>query len=158
VEFWARRGDLAREQFVVTQGTSALDHRLHIGFRANDTFLFAFYGDDLSGPAVSDTTTWRHYACTYDASDNSRVVYIDGREVARDTATGDFSGTGTLDISGNVSALYSGQLDELRIWTRALNSAEVQKNMRKKLIGNEGDLVQRRFECVWASCRWHVTQ
>ena len=71
------------------------------------------------------TGEWRHFAITY--RDGERVLYVDGVEDASDAPTGALTAyvdTTTLGGDG-VFPGFRGALDEVRIYDRALDSAEV---------------------------------
>ena len=59
---------------------TATDQGLHIGFRENNEFSFAFYSDDLNIPSGSyiNDTNWHHWLATYDADTKTQRVYQDG--------------------------------------------------------------------------------
>ena len=65
--------------------------------------------------------TWSHLATTYDGS--TLRLYVNGAQVASQAATGAITGTsGPLRIGGNAiwPEWFSGQIDDLRIYNRAL--------------------------------------
>jgi len=76
-------------------------------------------------------------------------LYVNG--VLQDTSNGIISSnpfvvsSKEVQIGAEVPALstryFPGQLDEVRIWNRALTQTEIQQNMCKKLIGTETGLV-----------------
>ncbi|RZK46044.1 MAG: hypothetical protein EOO94_03420, partial [Pedobacter sp.] len=81
------------------------------------------------------------------------VVYRDGVIVGQDIATGAFLGwTTNTDLHiGDASYgnnLFDGSLDEMRIWTRALTQAEVQRGMNCEVYAPKIDL----------AAAWHFNQ
>lgn len=69
-------------------------------------------------------TKWHHYSYTYDGSEV--IIYIDGIEKSR----ADFSGIThtedrTLYIGSNTNDAFDGAVDDVRIYTRALDSDEI---------------------------------
>ena len=96
LEFWARRAEIGRTDYMTGQGsTGATDRALHVGFRPENVFTFAFYSDDLNTPVYTDTD-WHHWACTFDVPTKAQKIYRDGVEVASRTANANFQGTGPL--------------------------------------------------------------
>jgi hypothetical protein len=90
--------------------------------------------DGLLTPKV-----WTHLALTYDAkqSADNFMLFRNGMLIAKGTASG--------VISAGVGNLWVGRygnwiVDELRLWQRALTTAEIQANMTHALIGNESGL------------------
>jgi hypothetical protein len=129
VSAWAKRGAVTPviSEFFLSQGSASPYNMLQLGIDDNQPFC-GFYSDDLYvlGTSILDTQ-WHHYVCTYNASTNERIVYMDGVEIDRDTTSGDFAGTGTFYI-GRQTALpvtYKGSIDEVKVYNRALSPAEI---------------------------------
>ncbi|MFJ3788317.1 LamG-like jellyroll fold domain-containing protein [Kitasatospora sp. NPDC090091] len=148
VEFWARRTTAwdGRAQFLVGHGTSHGSARgsLHIGFRQTSAFTFAFYGDDLTTPHGYDDTDWHHWACVFDAATREQVIYRDGVEEARRTATGPYLGDGVFSFgshfAGWVPDYAAVEMDEVRLWETARTAAQVRELKNRRLTGEETDL------------------
>lgn len=138
VEFYAKRSRSNTNDYVFNQGFFSSNNNLHIGFRDNDNFLFAFYNNDLNIPAanyVSDNE-WHHWSCVYNITDGSRVVYQDGIVVAsQTTGVAPYGGSGSVQIGSQNSYqhFFDGNLDEVRIWNRALSLVEIQNNINCEL-------------------------
>ena len=80
-----------------------------------------------SGTAVADGL-WHHVAGVYDGTD--LVLYVDGVEDGRLGAAGEtISTSSALQIGRNwdlsVSSFFTGQMDDLRIYDRALTAGEI---------------------------------
>lgn len=84
-----------------------------------------------SAPRAISTGAWHHVAGTYNATTGAMTMYIDG---AADATTappqptppgppGD--GTSNLNIGENGSNEFNGNIDEVRIYSRALTAAQV---------------------------------
>jgi hypothetical protein len=93
----------------------------------------------VNAPASLAVNNWTHVAATFDGS-TSRL-YINGSEVANH----DFSGpiatsTGALRIGGNAvwGEFFSGRIDEVRIYNRALSPAEILADMSTP-VGSAGE-------------------
>lgn len=83
--------------------------------------------DSLRSQALVSAETWHHAAIRWDGA--TKQAFLDGVEVARSTAAIDFDGQtvrigGDLD-SGNQVARFPGDLDEIRIYDRAITDAEL---------------------------------
>ena len=107
------------------------------------TLAYALYAHNgAAGPAGhvnpgSDTgvaatpalplNAWSHVTVTYDAT--TLRVYVGGAQVATRAVTGALqNGSGPLRIGGNgvwAGEFFSGRLDEVRVYNRALTAAEV---------------------------------
>ena len=71
--------------------------------------------------------TWTHLAATYDGA--SLRLYVNGTQVANARRAGSIAtSTGALKIGGNAiwGEWYSGLIDEVRVYNRALTPAEIQ--------------------------------
>ncbi len=95
----------------------------------------------LIGTAIIQNNTWTHIAGTYDASSNMFMIFING---VPDTSSivssaAPISNQDSLRIGkGNVNSPYAGLMDEVRIWSKALSSAELNKFFRTSLGVNSG--------------------
>ena len=117
---------------ITSSGSGSSCHtNLHIGRRGNNSkFTFAFFCSDLdSSTNMSTDGTWQHWVCTYDASNNSRKIYLNGTLDASDTASNDYIGTANLQLGGDTywgtGNEYQGKLDQVRIFNKAVSSSEV---------------------------------
>ncbi|MGB1015409.1 MAG: LamG-like jellyroll fold domain-containing protein, partial [Nannocystaceae bacterium] len=141
IEFWARRRESNRTAFVFRQGPYGTRTCLHIGFRANNVFTFAFYADDLNAPPAPADTKWHHWCCTYDHDTRMRFIYRDGVEVAKDKASGPYLGHGAPSIGRSDQHHFGGDLADLRVWSSARTVAEVKANLAARLTGREYQLM-----------------
>ena len=141
IEFWAKRASTNRNDYIIGQGTGVDNKGLHIGFRRNNQFTFAFHGDDLNSPSYADTD-WHHWAVTYDAFSKKQIIYQDGQKVAERNAKNNYQGSGELQIGKNFgNAYFKGQLDEIMFWTKVRTAAEI-KSDSKGFSGTDANLVR----------------
>ena len=95
------------------------------------------------GEEIPDNT-WTHITMTYDANggENNFRLYVNGKLSTSLTATGTlvqgngilfFGNNGTLDV-------FEGQIDEVKLWNRALSEQEIAATMLVNLKGNEPGL------------------
>ncbi len=98
---------------------------------------FTTAGQAVSGGSVLPANTWSHFAGTYDGT--TLLVYINGMQVASLAATGALvNSSGLLSIGGNsVSSIeyFTGRLDEIRLYNRALSVSEIQQDMTTPVGG-----------------------
>jgi hypothetical protein len=128
VAAWAKRSTTSGKQWIVSQGTQNTDKALVLGFRDNDHFTCAFYNDDLdTASAYTDTNVWHHWTCMFDAATRTRKLYRDGMLVASDTSKGMFQASSAFNIGRATwnEAYFSGAIDDVRVYNRALTSWEV---------------------------------
>jgi hypothetical protein len=77
--------------------------------------------------------TWTHIAVTYDGA--MQRIYVNGVEAGSRAQTGPIAvGNGALRIGGNnafTDEFFSGVIDEVRIFNRALTAAEIRADMQR---------------------------
>jgi hypothetical protein len=87
----------------------------------------SFSGIYTSGETIA-TATWYHFALTWDGS--TKALWLDGTSAG----SGGFSGIvfdtnslmfGADTLDGASSATFTGKLDDVRIYNRALSSSEI---------------------------------
>jgi hypothetical protein len=89
-------------------------------------------GQDIgvAGASPLPLHTWTHLAMTYDGT--TLRLYVDGQEVGKRTVGGAIQvSTGRLRLGGNTvwGEWFVGQIDEVRIYNRALSQAEIDTDM-----------------------------
>ena len=149
VEFWAKRRSSSFDNFfstVIGQGTRGSNTQLHLGFRKNGSFAFAFFGNDLQTQATYKDTGWHHWACTFDVETKARIIYRDGVIVGEDTATANFQGDkGEFLIAAlnnpSKQHFFQGQIEEVRIWQGVRNQAQINQYKDCRLSGDEARLL-----------------
>ncbi len=85
---------------------------------------------DVRSAAKLASGTWSHLATTYNGS--TLRLYVNGAQVASRSVSGALTNSsGPLRIGGNAvwAEWFSGQLDDLRIYNRALTATELQTDM-----------------------------
>ena len=85
---------------------------------------------EVYGPTALTANTWAHLAATYDGA--TMRLYVNGAQVASQAQTGAIAtSTNPLQIGGDslYGGYFAGQIDEVRIYDRALNIAEIQSDM-----------------------------
>ena len=88
------------------------------------------------------TGTWTHVAVTYDAATQKMVLYKNGVAVATNTAVS----TATDVVSyigylGVANTFFTGDIDEVRYWNKALTGTEIAASMSCALTGDEFGLM-----------------
>lgn len=126
ISFWAKRDVANRGDWIAGQGTIEINRGLHLGFRADNRFTCAFFGDDLNTRPYEDTE-WHHWACTYDAATRERTIYRDGVAVAQDVANAHYAGSGNFFVGSLPWApeYFRGIVDEFAIYQRVLSPEAV---------------------------------
>jgi glucose/arabinose dehydrogenase len=89
---------------------------------------------DARGTAPLPLNTWSHLAATYDGA--TLRLYVNGSQVGTRAVTGAMvASTGVLRVGGNSlwGEYFSGRIDEVRIYNRALTATEIQTDMNTPL-------------------------
>jgi len=93
-------------------------------------------------------SAWTHVAATFNAGENGGTarLYVNGALVANASQLGSINATDsgcTLRIArdGIDDMLFTGQMDEIQVWSRALPASEVALRYRSQLLGVEPGLV-----------------
>ncbi|MHC4265330.1 MAG: LamG domain-containing protein [Planctomycetota bacterium] len=100
------------------------------------------YSDD----GVLTTNVWQHVAVTYDGS--NCIFYVNGNNVGENNSySGDLTDSdnpvyiGLSEVSGIGPRAFSGMIDDVRIYDRALTEQEINNTMHTRLSGDEPGLV-----------------
>lgn len=143
VSLWAKRTTPNIIGIAFSSGSVAANTYLHIGFRGGNTFTCAFYGNDLDTTATYTDTNWHLWTCTYDRATNLRNIYRDGALVASDTPTSAFIGSGAAEIGHYASYFFGGNLDNVRVYAKALTAQSVEKLYAEDIVKHPERLVAR---------------
>lgn len=145
VEFWCKRNAASygvRSNSIM--GSSAGD--LIIRFGSDDQFKFHMNGSALTYFDIIQDEYWRHWACVYDyhptKGSGTRLIYRNGKLVARDEGVAKIANPTAMilgsDVYGNGA---SGMLDEIRIWSKARTSEEIDSTWNTVATGEEANLL-----------------
>jgi len=91
---------------------------------------------DIRGTAQVPANAWTHLAVTYDGA--TLRLYVNGAQASSKAVTGTIAtSTGALRIGGNNiwSEWFTGQIDEIRMYSRALSASEIPVDMNRPVIG-----------------------
>ncbi|KPA15190.1 protein containing Laminin G, subdomain 2, partial [Candidatus Magnetomorum sp. HK-1] len=144
ISFWAKRNEVSKDDFILGQGTDDIAKGLYIGFRESNTFTFSFTGDHLNTPKIFKDKDWHHYACVYDHETQQRYIYRDGTLAAENLVSAPYLGTGNIWIAAApmyADKSFSGRLENLRIFYKALTREEIVLNKDHNLRGSETGLI-----------------
>ena len=129
---WAKRESSGTWDIVFWQGIGSANNGLHFGFRNTNVFTCSFWGNDLDTVATYTDSNWHYWGCTYNANTNKRIIYRDGVNVANNTASATYQGSGPLTIgysstiaSQGINNHFNGSIDEAQIYNRVLSPQEI---------------------------------
>jgi len=113
---------------IVTHGQEAANGKfLHIAYTQNK-FTVRFYGNDYtSSQEFTDNSVWRHWMIVYNREAKTRKVYLNNSLLSSEININQYIGTGKLYIGSNPfgSSYYNGDLDDIRLYTKALDENEL---------------------------------
>jgi len=128
---WIANTKISNHSFILIQSDSMSSNKtLSIGRRdTNNKFTFAFYADNLNSSSdVTTGGTWQHWVGTYDSSNKSRKLYLNGNIDNSDTTNDDYLGTNAdllIGVYEGQSFDFSGKTQDIRIYDTALSASEV---------------------------------
>ena len=145
ISAWALRRSSGANHTIIDGATNAdFSFGSHIRFLSNNRIRYYFnnssgaFVDTVSTPSIN---SWHFIACTFDGT--TTRIYLNG--ILEASATGDTFGTaiGSYRI-GCLSSVYGanvmvmdGQLDDIRIYNRALSASEIRLLASRPGIGLE---------------------
>ncbi|TAF78175.1 MAG: choice-of-anchor D domain-containing protein [Bacteroidetes bacterium] len=97
----------------------------------------------LNDPTPMPLNTWTHVAATYDLALNRTSLFRNGIQVASITGAPTRNGVGMGIGFNSGDNAFKGQMDEVRIWNRALTAAEIFTNMSCNPASGEPNLLAR---------------
>lgn len=146
VEAFINRSGLNTDDCIIGKDIYATNTGYSFWVYQNNKLVFRFGNIEFQSISSINQNTWTHVAATYE----SGVVklYINGVLDATYTSVappvtntnGLFLGT-PQDAVGNSLFAFSGKMDEVRIWNRALSQCEIQNNMNGELPSGQTDLL-----------------
>jgi Concanavalin A-like lectin/glucanases superfamily/HYR domain/Immunoglobulin domain len=141
VEFWVKRQDLQREDYILNKGGDYIGGQLNYGVTLTQplwggTLAFTFAGGARHSLSITDTN-WHHCAVTARNGEQDPTFYVDGAQRAVTLRQGAaninlYASPAPLLIGAQVDpasgwSYYSGaRVDELGIYNRVLGAAEIQ--------------------------------
>ena len=143
IEAWIRSG--ANGRSIVNYGTASSNQRSGLVVSSSGKLYYVGESNDLSGYTGLNDNKWHHVAAVYTGGTTGTLtLYVDG--IFDNSSVKNFSTTGTtIRLGQRVAPLngefYSGHMDEVRIWNRALCPAEIVHYMNCQPPPNAPNLV-----------------
>ncbi len=110
-------------------GGVALDRVLQAIVRAGNPY-FGFFNDDIGSATVLNVDQWYHLAWRFDHSSRQQAIFVDGVLDTTNTSTGIFESSDPLRIGRwNADTHFHGKMSNVRVYSRALDEAEIQADM-----------------------------
>lgn len=150
VETWFKLPDLTNSYTIFGQGDHETGKQFAIKMLGDGRIFFHGHYNDAEAYWTQDLN-WNHLAITYDntLSSGNMKIYLNGNligqgqvafndDVNDDTLNGISIGT-YLDL--NFAAPYKGQLDNFRIWDKALSQSEINDSRNNEYTTGKPNLV-----------------
>jgi hypothetical protein len=143
MEAWVRPTELGKYRAaLIKEGATALVYALYSETsRAQPWYQLFLSGETrlraVTGPTQVPASAWSHLAATYDGL--VMRLYVNGTQVATLGRSGTVNvSTGAFRIGGTFlgSEWYKGDIDEVRLYNRALSAAEIQTDMNTAVAGS----------------------
>lgn len=129
ISAWVKLAATGMEQTILSHGSAGATSQLVFGFDSGNHLMAGFGGSILAGSGTFSAGKWYNVAVSYDSATNTRILYVDGTEIARDTTANDFEGSGNLvfgkDIFSGADYL-NGQIDDIRIYNQTLTPKQME--------------------------------
>ncbi len=121
--------------------TGSTNLSMHYRIYGDGRVRMGFYSNDLDTPALLEAGEWAHITFWYDVDDQNRRVYINGSIEAEGSANPYLGSVGETRIGQwNNSQWFNGIIDDVQVYDRPLEDAEVLKIMEgladQSLAGN----------------------
>ena len=138
LEAWVRPDALGTlwRTVALKEQPGSLVYALYANAQSDGPSGHAFVGSDMDVGSASrlPLNRWTHVATTYDGS--TLQLYINGANVGNRPLSGSLTtSTGALRIGGNAvwNEWFSGTIDDVRVYSRAIGPKDVKKDMRSSL-------------------------
>ncbi len=98
----------------------------------------------LTGNIIVKDNEWNHIVITY--TSGSHKLYVNGKLDNVSNTAGTVNNNSSIPFTigawiGDGQSYSKSNIDEIRIWNRALSETEIRNNMNKQLTGTESGLV-----------------
>ncbi|MFC5047019.1 LamG-like jellyroll fold domain-containing protein [Aquimarina hainanensis] len=131
IEFWMNNS--SKSDAIIMQQENGFEVALI------DGELVWTLGDQTIQSSISKDDVFHHYTLSYHETKGELRIYEDSHELAVRTVDKiEFTNKGRLTLGGNT---FSGNLHDLRMWTKSLSLSESVANMYTQFSGSERDLI-----------------
>ena len=140
IETWFNTSLPTSSQTLISVGDSeTANETLHIRLENSDVRIGLAF-DDVVVPWTV-TTGWHHLAVIHNTSTLLSELYIDGELIGSGTHSNPFIGNTNFKMGSNgwsVSALFEGEMDDIRIWNVARTPTQILGNLTTQLSSASG--------------------
>lgn len=128
IEAWVNPADVTNPSFqIIMQKRNASPDGYTLYISNGKVAIRTSSATRLTGNAVIPNNSWSHIAGTFNSATNTFITYVNGTFDASAVvaASAPVSNTDSLWIGKGSNSPFKGQMDEVRIWNRALSSTEI---------------------------------
>ncbi len=147
VEAWVYPETNTGIRYIVFKGNSSNGYYLRIN--SNGTVSLGTNGlNRITSTAVIPAGKWSHIAGSYNVSNNGYKLFVNGLEDASTINiinSAPNSNTDSLLIGKFGANTFTGLIDEVRIWTKAVSADNIRRNMHTSLSLSSGPYVALLF-------------
>ena len=135
LQAWVMPKEIDKDSIVLIQKDNTYRLTLDSGYVS-----FAFGNKTIKSSKALKVKEYTHVSAIYDESNRKLLIYLNG-DLSSSEDVSDLEKN--IDVKGNVviGENFVGQIDEVRMWSRALNKAEISNDYMRYLVGNEDGLV-----------------
>ena len=143
VQLWIKSEMLTEQETVFTQHDTNSDNlSLHLRIYNTGIVRMGFYSNDFDTPAVVvSKDKWHNLTFTFDASEKTRTIYVDGEVAGSDVSGSVYLGSKGDTIIGvwarpskpPLYQVYHGIIDEVRVWHKVLDEDAIALSMETEL-------------------------
>lgn len=156
IEFWFRSTrNVTYTEAIFSFNPSDGTNRIEMGIGPSSGNKLYLYSSGSSpstiyGTTTVSTNTWNHVAVTFNYSDNTMSLYLNGSstaEVSRVYPAGnrvqssDFFSLGQEWDNATASGFFAGQLDEVRVWSGIRSNSDITANQYREVATNASGLL-----------------
>ncbi len=106
----------------------------------NDTIYFIAGNAGLKLTEKLSTDKYTHITAVCDAKNNQLRIYLNGQLSSKTDSVSIFFSSANVGSDVVLGRKFNGQMDEIRLWSRALDSTEIADDYTRYLLGNEKGL------------------
>jgi prepilin-type N-terminal cleavage/methylation domain-containing protein len=149
LEAWAKPATMLTWMGIISNMTSwGTGFSLQIGTAQNIAIMVS--GAYLQTTWTPEVNKWYYIAATHDSQTNLNVLYVNGKEERRSTRAISYESNPKTYIGAfyTTSGSFSGTLDEVRIYNKALTSSRLRENYFsgiEKLLAN-GQITKQEYQ------------
>lgn len=147
IELWAKSSSFVPSSGLIEQVNKGDTGAFSIRFTSGSSIAVSLKLNtgivNLTTATITNIQNWQHYALTFTPNDSIRF-YVNGdlKASQKTNATKLFQSTDSILIAHSVlsGATFTGNIDELRIWSVARSSTQILASIATSLLGTEAGL------------------